>query len=294
MVNPTFVQRENSELDLAVAVGPKGLVMVEGEAAFVAEDVMVQALLFAEQQAQPLLALVREMVAEVGKEKFHWEPATVDEELAAACREVAWEPMKAAATIPTKMERYAAISQVKKDAVAALAERFEGRESEIKSLTGGLKSEFCRDQIISTKTRLDGRALDQVRKITIELGVLDRAHGSALFTRGETQAMVIAATLGTRRDAQIIEQLQSAHDARRSFMLHYNFPPFCVGEVKFQCAAPAAARSATATWPSVAVSCRCTAHEDDFPYTVRMRWSPRSSSPTARRRWHGLRHARWR
>ena len=230
IANPTFDQREQSEMDLIVAVGPKGLVMVEGQASFVSEEVMVEALLFAEQTCKPLLDFVREFQAVAGKQKFAWTVEEPDAELTAACREVAFDKMAAAATTPAKMERYANISQVKKDAVEALAEQFPDRGGEIKNIVGGFKSEFCRNQIIETGTRLDGRATNQVRDITIELGVLPRSHGSALFQRGETQGLV-ALTLGTGSDDQRIELLTG--QTNRRFMLHYNFPPFCVGEVKF-------------------------------------------------------------
>ena len=230
IANPTIAQREESELDLVVAVGPQGLVMVEGQANFVAEEVMVDALLFAEEVTKPLMALINELVAEVGQPKFAFEPPAVDQDLVAACREAAFDKMAAAATIPTKMERYAAVDAVKAEAVEALSEQYPERGGEIKSIVGGFKSEFCRDQIVSTGKRLDGRDLDEVRNITIELGLLKRAHGSALFTRGETQG-VIAVTLGTGSDDQRIELLSGM--TNRRFMLHYNFPPFSVGEVKF-------------------------------------------------------------
>ncbi len=230
VANPTFAQREESELDIVVAVGPQGLVMVEGQANFVSEETMVEALGFAEEVTKPLMNLVNELVAEIGKTKFDFETKSVDEELVAACREVAFDNMAAAATIPTKMERYAAVDKVKKDAVAALAERYPDRGGEIKGIVGGFKSEFCRKQIIETNKRLDGRDLDEIRDINIELGVLPRAHGSALFTRGETQG-IIALTLGTGSDDQRIELLSGM--TSRRFMLHYNFPPYSVGEVKF-------------------------------------------------------------
>ena len=230
IANPTFAEREESDLDLVVAIGPKGVVMVEGEAKFIAEEVIVDALLFADDVAKPLFALVNELVAEIGKPKFSHTPKAVDEELVAACREVAFDKMATAATIPTKMERYAATDLVKKNAVADLAERFPDRAGDIKGIVGGFKSEFCRNQIIETRTRLDGRKLDQVREISIELGVLARAHGSVLFTRGETQA-IVALTLGTGSDDQRMELLGGM--SNRRFMLHYNFLPFSVGEVKF-------------------------------------------------------------
>ncbi|MCO4761882.1 MAG: polyribonucleotide nucleotidyltransferase [Myxococcales bacterium] len=230
IANPTVAEREESELDLVVAIGPKGVVMVEGQANFIAEAIMVDAIEFASEVTKPLMALVTELVAEIGKEKFAHTPKAVDEELVAACREAAFDNMAAATVIPTKMERYAAIDGVKKQALADLAERFPDRSSDIKSIVGGFKSEFCRNQIVETATRLDGRKLNEVRDITIEMSPLKRAHGSVLFTRGETQA-IVALTLGTGSDDQRIELLSGM--TNRRFMLHYNFLPFSVGEVKF-------------------------------------------------------------
>ena len=230
VANPTRDQLEDSEMNLIVVAGRKGLVMVEGQAKFVPEDVMVEALLFAEDATKPVLETIEALVAEVGKPKFAWGADPVDDELAAACREVAFDNMAAAATIKTKEERYAAVAKVKKDAVAALDERFPDRAGDIKDIVGGFKSEYCRDLTVNTRKRLDGRELDEVRPITIELGNLKRAHGSALFTRGETQGLV-AVTLGTGQDDQRIELLHGM--TSRRFMLHYNFPPYCVGEVKF-------------------------------------------------------------
>ncbi|MBI5611310.1 MAG: polyribonucleotide nucleotidyltransferase, partial [Deltaproteobacteria bacterium] len=153
-----------------------------------------------------------------------------DAELAAACREVAFEQLKETLSIRDKQARYAAASAVKKAAVAALSERFPGKDEAIKEIVGSFKDEICRKQIAFDRVRLDGRKLDEVRKITIETGVLKRAHGSALFTRGETQGL-IAVTLGTSHDAQKYETLD-ARETVRNFMLHYNFPSFSTGEVK--------------------------------------------------------------
>ena len=229
IANPSKEQLASSEMDLVVCVGPKGLVMVEGKANFVAEAQVIDALLFAEQSCKPVLDAVNELAAAHGKTKFEWVAEETDAELEAACRETAFDAMAAASQIPTKAERYTQVAQVKADAVAALSERFPDRAGDIKEIVGGFKSEFCRKQIVSTNKRLDGRDLDQVRAISIELGVLPRAHGSALFTRGETQG-IIAVTLGTGSDDQRIELLDGM--TSRRFMLHYNFPPYCVGEVK--------------------------------------------------------------
>ena len=229
VANPTTAQRAIADLEIIVAVGPSGVVMVEGEAKFVAEQVVVDALLFAQEQCQPILEAMRALAAEVGNTKAVFVSPTPDAELVTAVKAAGWDKMAAASSIPTKLERYRAVDAAKAEIVAAVAEQFPGRESEIKEIAGELKSEICREQILATGKRIDGRATDTVRQITIELGVLPRAHGSVLFTRGETQSLV-GITLGTGNDDQRIEHLHGMESRR--FMLHYNFPPFSVGEIK--------------------------------------------------------------
>ena len=229
VANPTNAERSGSELDIIVAVGPSGIVMVEGEAKFLAESIIVDALLFAQDQCKPLLAAIGELIAKSGKAKAAFTSPKPDAELLAAVKAAGWDKVAAAAAIPTKMERYATMDVVKAEIVATVAAQYPGRESEIKEMASELKSEICREQILATSRRIDGRKTDEVRPITIELGVLPRAHGSVLFTRGETQSLV-GITLGTGKDDQQIEHLHG-NESRR-FMLHYNFPPFSTGEVK--------------------------------------------------------------
>ncbi len=229
IANPTFAEKAASDLDLFVVCGPKGIVMVEAGAKFVSEKLMIDALFFAEDTLKPVIAGLQELAAEVGKPKYVYVAPTVNEELVAACREVAFEAMKVAVVIPAKTERYAAVSVVKKNAVKALAEKYPLEVEAIKEIVSDFKDEICRAQILGDRKRLDGRDLDQVRKITIETGVLARAHGSVLFTRGETQSLV-AVTLGTGHDSQRIETLNGMEERR--FLLHYNVPPFSTGEVK--------------------------------------------------------------
>jgi polyribonucleotide nucleotidyltransferase len=228
--NPTKQERDGSALDLFVVVGPQGIVMVEAGAKFVSEQTMIDALLFGEAQLKPVIQSIVDLAAAVGKTKAVFVSPKVNEELAQACREVAFEGIKTSLDIRDKQARYAAASAVKKKAVAALIERFPGQEEAIKEIVGGFKDEICRKQIAFDRVRLDGRKLNEVRKITIETSVLKRAHGSALFTRGETQALV-AVTLGTGHDTQKVETLD-ARETPKQFMLHYNFPPFSTGEVK--------------------------------------------------------------
>jgi polyribonucleotide nucleotidyltransferase len=227
--NPLHDERKVSDLDLFVVAGPSGIVMVEAGAKFVTEQVMIDALLFADSALKPVIAAIQDLAKEVGKTKAVWTPAPVDEELVAACREYAFEKMRAAVVVKDKHERYAGVGALKKETVKALAEKFPLREAEIKEIVGEFKSEICRAQIVNDRVRLDGRQLNEVRKITIEAGVLKRSHGSALFTRGETQALV-AVTLGTLHDEQRVETLLGMDN--RKFLMHYNFPPFSTGEVK--------------------------------------------------------------
>jgi polyribonucleotide nucleotidyltransferase len=229
VANPGVAERANSDLDLFVVVGPKGIVMVEAAASFVSEAVMVEALLFGEAAAKPIVAAIQELAREAGKPKCAFVAPPVDEELVAACREVAYAAMEKACSIRTKIERYAAAGEVKKQAQAALAERFPDKGAAISEIVSHFKDEICRKQILETRHRIDGRALDEVRPITIEPGILKRVHGSALFTRGETQALC-AVTLGTTLDEQKVETLNGMEQKR--FLMHYNFPSFSTGEVK--------------------------------------------------------------
>ena len=229
VANPTKAEREISELDLFVVSGPQGVVMVEAGANFIPDSLMVDALLFGDATLRPVVARIQELATKFGKTKAVFVSPTVSPEIIAACREVAYEGMKTAVVIREKQARYAAISGVKKAAVAALIERFPGQEEAIKETVASFKDEICRKQIAIDRTRLDGRRLDEVRKITIETGILKRSHGSALFTRGETQGLV-ALTLGTKQDNQRIETLDG--QTEKNFLLHYNFPPFSTGEVK--------------------------------------------------------------
>ncbi len=228
--NPTKAERAESDLDLFIVVGPSGIVMVEAGANFVSETLMIEALLFGEAQLKPVVQAITDLAAKIGKPKYTFVSPTQDPELVAACRAVAYEETKASIAIRAKQERYAAASLVKKHAVSALIGRFPGQEEAIKEIVSSFKDEICRKQIAFDRIRLDGRALDQVREIEIEVGSLKRAHGSALFTRGETQGLV-AVTLGTGHDAQKVETMD-ARDTERKFMLHYNFPSFSTGEVK--------------------------------------------------------------
>ncbi len=235
VVNPTYAQMEESDLDLVVAVGPQGILMVEGGADFVSEDVIVEALEFAREQAGPLLELAEQLRAEAGKPKEAFEPPADDEQLKARLRELVWQPMTQAIQIPAKLERYGKLDEVFDEAYAKIAEEIgeeqaSERRKELKRYYGEFKSQYMRHLVLDEGRRIDGRKLDEIRPLDMEVGLLPRTHGSALFQRGETQA-IVTVTLGTSLDEQRIDALTG--EWRKSFMLHYNFPPFSVGEVRF-------------------------------------------------------------
>ncbi len=229
LVNPTYAEREGCELDIICAVGPDGLTMVEGEAHVVPEKVLVEALVFAEKAAQPLLDLQRKMAAAIGKPKRPLPVINRDEVLGARVREVAWQPMCDALAIAEKLPRRDAIQAVIANTKAALANEFPERAKEITGEIDLLERERVRTLILTDGKRIDGRGLTDVRPIECEVGILPRTHGSAMFQRGETQ-VVVALTLGTSSDEQRMDLLTGEYF--RSFMLHYNFPPFSVGETK--------------------------------------------------------------
>ncbi len=266
VVNPTYDERERCEMDLAVAVGPDGLAMVEGEAKEVPEKVLVGALVFAERAAQPILDLQRRMAEAVGRTKRDLPVPVADEALVARVREVAWDRLCRAMTEPGKMARRQAVAEVFSETEAALSAEFEGRVREIRDVLESLEKERLRRLILDEGRRVDGRGLTDVRPISCEVGVLPRTHGSALFTRGETQ-VIVSATLGTAADEQRMDLLTG--DVYRSFMLHYNFPPFSVGEIK-PIRGPSRRDIGHGNLAARGVSAVLPPKGDDFPYTIRV------------------------
>lgn len=228
-VNPSFLERESSKMDLMVAVGPNGVVMVEGKARFIPENKLVEALVYAERIAKPILEIQMRMAEKLGVKKRVSPEPLEDEILIEKVREVAWEPLCEALSIKEKLPRRNAVADVFNKTLESLNEVFPGREEDIKNALVALERERVRGLILNEGKRIDGRTLDEIRPITCEVAVLPRTHGSAIFQRGETQ-VVVTATLGTGEDEQKVDLLTG--DASRSFMLHYNFPPFSVGEVK--------------------------------------------------------------
>ena len=231
VLNPSATQlTEQSALDLVVAGTEGAVLMVESEAKELAEDVMLGAVMFGHEQLQTAIDTIAELAAEVGTEPMAWEAPVANTELAATVAGIAEAGMTEAYQTADKQKRQDLVSAVK-DLVAEQLiseETDELAAGEIKGAVKTLEKQVVRGRILSGEPRIDGRDTRTVRPISVQTGVLPRAHGSALFTRGETQALVVT-TLGTDRDAQIIDALEG--EVRDRFMLHYNFPPYCVGEV---------------------------------------------------------------
>jgi polyribonucleotide nucleotidyltransferase len=228
VINPTFAQRKESRLDLVVAGSKDGLVMVEAGAKEVTEAQVVEALNQAHAAIKQIIAGIDGMAAETGKKKLPIDARLVDPEFIREVESRSFEPLAKAMRLPDKLENYATVDKVKKDLVESIPEAEGEKRADAKIVFSELKEKVLREEVLTRGVRLDGRKFDEIRPIWIETGVLPRTHGSAVFTRGETQALVTC-TLGTADDAQKIETFEG--EAWRSFMLHYNFPPFSVGEV---------------------------------------------------------------
>ncbi|MCU0331818.1 MAG: polyribonucleotide nucleotidyltransferase [Ignavibacteriaceae bacterium] len=229
IVNPTHSEIEQSDLELVVAGTSDSIIMVEGESKELNEDDLLNALRFAQAEIKKLVELQNDLRSEAGKHKWEIKTKTFDAELKKEVLELAGEKFKDIVhSVLAKEERAAKNKQLQEEVISALAERFPEQENAIASILHDLEKELMRERILTEGIRLDGRNTTQVRPITIELGVLPRTHGSALFTRGETQSLTTV-TLGTKNDEQIIDGLREEYTKR--FMLHYNFPPFSVGEV---------------------------------------------------------------
>ncbi|MDX9835486.1 MAG: polyribonucleotide nucleotidyltransferase [Desulfobulbus sp.] len=229
VLNPGKSQLEKSKLDLVIAGTRNAVVMVEGKVGELAEDVVLEGIFFAHAAIQPLIDLQLDLQREVGRAKREVTPLVVDEKLRQLVVQAAAAGMEEVVTTADKMARSDRYDQLKIEVLAAIdAEAYEN-PAQVTGLLSGYKKEVMRDRIVSQGMRIDGRSFEEVRPIACEVGILPRAHGSALFTRGETQALVIS-TLGSERDEQHLEGLDG--DVYRRFMLHYNFPPFCVGEAR--------------------------------------------------------------
>ncbi|PWG63564.1 polyribonucleotide nucleotidyltransferase [Sediminicurvatus halobius] len=234
LLNPTFTQLESSELDLVVAGTEQAVLMVESEAHRLPEQTMLDAVLYGHEQMQSAIAAINELAAEAGKPRWDWQPPAKDESLAERVRSVAEQSLTEAYAITEKQARQEAIGAVRERVVEELVATDEKPDGyspdQVSAAFKDLEKRIVRGRIIRGEPRIDGRDTRTVRAIDIEVGSLPRTHGSAIFTRGETQAVVVT-TLGTGRDAQIIDAIEG--ERREPFMLHYNFPPYCVGETGF-------------------------------------------------------------
>jgi len=229
LLNPLRADIASSQLDLVVAGTAQAVLMVESEASGLSEEVMLGAVVYGHEQMQVAIKAIRELAAEAGKPKWDWKPEADNSPLADAVSKSSEGALEKAYLITEKQQRYARIGEIKAEAIAALA---SGESPQFKADQIGdeffrLESRIVRNRILAGQPRIDGRDHKTVRPITVKVGTLPRTHGSALFTRGETQALVTT-TLGTTRDAQIIDALEG--ERREPFMLHYHFPPFSVGE----------------------------------------------------------------
>jgi polyribonucleotide nucleotidyltransferase len=263
LLNPSATELLESSLDLVVAGTDKAVLMVESEAQELSEQIMLDAVMFGHEKMQPAITAIKEFAAEAGKPRWDWAAPEVNQEVLDKVNAQSKADITAAYQIADKMERYVKIGELKDVAVAAIAD--DTNKGEVSDIFHKVEKSVVRNRIIAGESRIDGRTSDMIRALTMSTGVLPRTHGSSLFTRGETQALVVV-TLGTQRDAQIIDQITG--DYKDHFMLHYNFPPFCVGEAGFMSGPKRreighgrlARRGVAAVLPTI----------EEFPYTVRV------------------------
>ena len=236
VLNPGLKETAESDLDLVVAGTRSAVLMVESEARELSEEVMLGAVMFGHEHLQAVIQAIDEFTKEVGVKEWAWKPPAPDTELHNRLRDLTAGKIADAYSIREKQARYAALDAIRKDAATALQSQLDAsgqpkwKEAAIKEAVGKIEKTLVRERILNKEPRIDGRDTKTIRPISIRVGVLPRTHGSALFTRGETQALVVT-TLGTNRDAQVIDAIEG--ERKEPFMLHYNFPPFCVGEVGF-------------------------------------------------------------
>ena len=265
VMNPLQTEMSGSDVNIFLSGTRDGILMVEGGAAVVPEEGVLDALFQGHQAIQPLIDLQEKLKDQLGKPKRVAPQEVRDEALTARVRDLAGEKLKEAVRIADKQQRNARIKEVGGEVMTVGSEEFPGREREVKGAFRDIEKFQLRDLVLQQRQRIDGRGLKDVRPVTCEVGLLPRTHGSALFTRGETQALVVA-TLGTASDVQRIDALTG--EQFKKFMLHYNFPPFSTGEVKFLRSpgrreighGALAERALVAVLPEA----------DEFPYTLRV------------------------
>lgn len=236
ILNPTYTQLKASALDMVVAGTEKAVLMVESEAKELPEDIMLGGVVFAHREMQTVVNIIKEFADEAGKPAWNWQPPVMNLDIEKRIKELCEADVTNAYQIRDKQERQIALAAIRDAVLEQILAEATGKEDDgvlaedFKYAFKGLESSVVRGRILSGQSRIDGRDTKTVRPISIQVGVLPRTHGSALFTRGETQALVVA-TLGTERDAQTIDALEGEY--KEPFMLHYNFPPYSVGEVGF-------------------------------------------------------------
>ncbi len=266
ILNPTYAQLATSELDMVVAGTKDAVLMVESEADELSEDEMLGAVLFAHTEFQGAIDAIAELKAEAGKPAWEWSPAEVNQALVSQVTDLVGEGIATAYQTADKMQRQAMLAELRTQAVSGLSGG-EGQATakEVSAVVSGIEKSTVRQRIVNGQSRIDGRDSKTVRGINVEVDVLSGTHGSALFTRGETQA-IVTCTLGTSRDQQLIDAIEG--ERKDPFMLHYNFPPYSVGEAGRMGSTNRreighgrlARRSVAAMLPS----------QDDFPYTIRL------------------------
>ena len=232
VLNPDKSQLLESDLDLVVAGTSEAVLMVESEANILSEDIMLKAVIFGHEQMQLAISAINDLAEEASKPKIEWSPPEEDNELSEAIMQSCSESIKTAYLIKNKQERREKMSLIKDQSIQELLDKHQDKwaSDDLGKAFSALEKRIVRSNVVKEKIRIDGRDSTTVRPIDVKIGVLERTHGSALFTRGETQAIVVT-TLGTDRDAQIIDALEGEY--KDTFMLHYNFPPYCVGETGF-------------------------------------------------------------
>jgi len=265
VINPTYPERKTSRLDLVVAGSADAIVMVEAGAKEVTEEEMVTALETAHAAIRQIIDVIEELKRTAGKPKKKVTPRAIGHDFYREVEEKVYLPLAEAMRVREKLENYQRVDQVLEELVASIPDEEVERRSDAKHIFKDLKEKVMRDEILERGQRLDGRRFDEIRPITIEVGVLPRAHGSSVFTRGETQALV-SATLGTEDDAQKIEMVDG--EIYKRFMLHYNFPPFSVGEVQFL-RGPGRREVGHGALAERAIAPMIPA-EEEFPYTIRI------------------------
>ncbi|RIY34187.1 polyribonucleotide nucleotidyltransferase [Psittacicella hinzii] len=269
VLNPTTSEMKESQLDLVVAGTESAVLMVESEAKILTEEQMLGAVVFGHEQQQVVINAIKEFAQEYGKEKWDWQAPAKNEELVAKLESLAKSDIEQAYTIVEKQVRYNKIDEIKEKVLTTLKEELaegeELNETEILNLLHEIEYHVVRKNILDGKPRIDGRDFTTVRQLDIKVGVLARTHGSAIFTRGETQSLGVV-TLGTKRDAQLIEDLTGSFDDH--FLFHYNFPPFSVGETGM-IGSPKRREIGHGRLAKRGVLAVLPSHEE-FPYTVRV------------------------